>query len=137
VLAGGVLGAAARQAVEQALPTWAGHFPAATLVINLAGAFVLGALVAGLARLGPDSGVRRRVRLLAGTGFCGAFTTYSTLAVETVQLARHGAWSSAGLYLVVSAAGGLLAALAGITAGTAHAHRLARWLPVDPDPEEE
>ncbi|HLT20814.1 MAG TPA: fluoride efflux transporter CrcB [Thermomicrobiales bacterium] len=59
-------------------------FPAATLAINASGSFVL-ALVfwASAARLGPDA------RLLIGTGLLGAFTTYSTFSVETVQLVER------------------------------------------------
>lgn len=133
VMCGGVLGAAARQAIEQALPATRRGFPAATLLINLAGAFVLGVLLEALVRSGEDAGWRRRARLVGGTGFCGAFTTYSSLAVETVQLARHGVWSTAAAYLAVSVVGGLLAAAGGIVTGAAHARWTAALLPVDPD----
>lgn len=133
VMAGGALGAAAREAIEQAVPTANRGFPAATLVINLAGAFVLGVLLEALVRSGDDSGWRRKARLVAGTGFCGAFTTYSTLAVETVQLGRHGAWSIGVLYLATSAVGGLVAAVGGIALGAAHARWSTGVLPVDPD----
>ncbi|HET9690947.1 MAG TPA: CrcB family protein, partial [Acidimicrobiales bacterium] len=81
VVVGGFAGAGGREAVEQALPPSPGAFPVATFAINLAGAFVLGALLEALVRAGDDTGWRRRARLVAGTGFCGAFTTYSTLAV--------------------------------------------------------
>lgn len=133
VMAGGMLGAASREAIEQALPTPAYGFPTATLVINLAGAFVLGVLLEALVRTGDDVGWRRGARLVGGTGFCGAFTTYSTLAVETVQLARHGAWSIAGAYEAVSVVAGLVAAAAGIMVGAAHARWTTARLPVDPD----
>jgi CrcB protein len=133
VLCGGALGAASRYALSQAWPTPTGGFPVATMSINLSGSFILGLLLEALVRLGGDSGWRRSVRLFAGTGFCGAFTTYSTLAVETVQLGRHGAWGTGALYLAVSVAGGIVAATAGIAVGAAGAKMGTSSLPVDPD----
>lgn len=132
-MGGGLFGAASRDAIEQTWPAPGHGFPAATFVINLLGAFVLGALIEKLIRSGDDAGWRRRTRLIGGTGFCGAFTTYSTLAVESVQLARHGAWPTAVGYVAASVAGGLLAAAAGIGAGAAHHRSRSRALPVDPD----
>jgi CrcB protein len=51
---------------------------------------------------------------VAGTGFCGTFTTYSTFSYETVRLARSGARRAALATTVVSLAGGLAAAYAGL-----------------------
>jgi CrcB protein len=133
VMGGGVLGAAAREAVDQALPAARNGFPAATLLINLSGAFVLGALLEALVRSGDDAGWRRAVRLVGGTGFCGAFTTYSTLAVETVELARDGIWSTAGLYMAASLVGGLVAAVAGMVTGATRTRWTTAARPVDPD----
>jgi CrcB protein len=133
VVAGGVFGAAARESVNQALPTPAGGFPTATFLINLSGAFVLGLLLEALVRSGEDHGGRRRVRLVGGTGFCGAFTTYSTFAVELVQLGRHGTWSTAVVYLVASVVGGMVMAALGVTVAATHARWTVDQLPVDPD----
>lgn len=88
VAAGGVLGAIARYAIIEARPSSGRGFPTATFMTNLTGALILGVLLEGLARLGPDDGWRRSARLLVGTGICGAYTTYSTLAVDSVQLLR-------------------------------------------------
>lgn len=134
-MAGGVLGAAARDAVEQALATARDAFPTATFAINLSGAFALGLLLEALVRSGDDLGWRRKARLIGGTGFCGAFTTYSTLAVESVQLVRHGAWPTAFGYVVASFIGGLIFATLGIVAGATHARWSTTDLPVDPDIE--
>lgn len=137
VVVGGCFGAAAREAVEQALPTPAGGFPVATFAINLAGALVLGLLIEALVRAGDDRGWRRRVRLGVGTGFCGAFTTYSTFAVEATQLGRAGDVGTAVAYVVASVAGGLLMAAAGVwLAAAGVTRRPARAVPVDPDLEE-
>ncbi len=68
VFAGGCLGALARAGVNELLPV-----PWHTLLVNVLGAFILGAVVT------------RSPRFL-GTGFCGAFTTFSTMQVELLEL---------------------------------------------------
>lgn len=113
VFAGGVAGTAARYVAEEAIRPWGG-WPVATFLVNVIGAFVLGVLLEALTRRGPDQGGRRRLRLLVGTGFLGAFTTYSALAVETVLLARDGRLWLGAAYAAVSLALGLVAAAAGI-----------------------
>lgn len=130
--AGGLVGAAGRQAVEQALPAGPVGWPVATTMVNLAGAAVLGALLEGLAAGGPDAGWRRQARLLVGTGGCGAFTTWSTLAVEVDQLGRHGHPLLGAAYLGASTAGGLLAAAAGVA--VAARARAGRGRPPVPPP---
>ena len=114
VFAGGVVGTALRYLVENLLPHDAAGWPWATFLINLVGSFVLGCLLEGLARLGDDSGWRQRTRLCAGTGGCGAFTTYSTFALEAVQLGRHGHVATAVGYGVASVIGGVAMAWLGI-----------------------
>ena len=125
VFVGGFVGTIARYGVALHEPTTTGHWPVGTLGVNIAGAFILGALLEGLPRSGPDAGARQRARLLLGTGFCGALTTYSTLAVEADLLVREHRAALAGLYLAVSVLGGLLATIAGIAAATGH-HRWRR-----------
>lgn len=82
VAAGGAAGAVARFLVTKVS---AGHlgtaFPYSTLFVNVAGSLILGVIM-GLA-LGRAA-VPETVRLLVGVGFCGAFTTFSTFAVETL-----------------------------------------------------
>jgi CrcB protein len=137
VMVGGGAGAAARQALEAAVKSPHG-FPLATLIANLAGAFLLGVLLEALVRGGADSGWRRRARLLAATGFIGAFTTYSTFAVETDQLVRAGRWATAAAYLVATVLGGLVVAGAGIAAPDLLGRRRpAASLPIDPDVDRE
>lgn len=131
VAIGGFFGAAAREALEQAVHTSGGGFPLATFVINVSGAFLLGLVLEALARSGTDTGWRRRGRLLLGTGFLGAYTTYSTLAIETDQLFRTGHPGSGAWYAIASAAAGLVAAAAGIY--LAAARRGTEPLLIDPD----
>jgi fluoride exporter len=114
---GGVLGTAARYAVDQAVGPW-GVWPAATFLVNVVGAFLLGVLLESLVRLGPDVGARQRLRLLLGTGFLGAFTTYSALAVETDALVRDGYASVAVGYAVGTVVVGFLASTLGIWAAS-------------------
>ncbi len=113
VAAGGTFGTAARFALTEALPSWHG-VPVATFGVNVLGAFLLGVLLADLARRGRDGGARRAVRLLVGTGFLGGFTTYSSLAVDTDALVRSGQAGLAIGYAVTTVVIGALAAAAGI-----------------------
>lgn len=94
---GGAVGTALRVAVTPER-TPAG-FPAATLLINVVGAGLLGLLVARLSRR-PETERSARVRLLLGTGLLGGFTTYGALTVETVRLVQDGAALLATAYAV-------------------------------------
>ncbi|MCE1180398.1 MAG: CrcB family protein [Micrococcales bacterium] len=123
VFLGGSLGTAVRAALEGAFPARAGGWPWATFAINVTGAFLLGLLLETLARRGPDSGWRRQVRLGAGTGLLGGYTTYSTFAVETARLTTPLAMG----YAAGTAVLGCLAAAAG--------YAIARRRPSDPVPE--
>jgi fluoride exporter len=106
VAAGGAAGCLARYGVLTAVP-----LPlAGTLLVNLTGALALGLLLESLARRGD----RPLLRLAAGTGFLGAFTTYSTFAVEVDLLLRDGAAATAFGYAAASLVGGVLAVLAGV-----------------------
>jgi CrcB protein len=90
------------------------EFPWGTLLINVVGSFVLGAL------LGATSG-RPDAQLVAllGTGLCGGFTTFSSFAFETFRLAEDGSYVAATLNVVVSVAVGVAAAAAGWGLGAA------------------
>ena len=119
--AGGAVGTLARWAVSAQVPAAAG-WPLATLVVNLAGSFVLGLLLEALLRRGPETRGLRRWRLGLGTGFCGGFTTYSGFAVELDRLVSGGAPTTALAYAGTSLLGGLLA----VGLGVALAARAAR-----------
>jgi CrcB protein len=123
VAIGGALGTAARYGVSLALPTTTGHWPMGTFVVNMVGALILGVLLEGLARRGPDIDGRQHARLLVGTGFCGALTTFSTLAVESDLLVRsHNPGLALG-YAAGSLVGGFVATTVGIAAAVGH-HRV-------------
>jgi CrcB protein len=125
VFAGGVVGTAARYAVGELVRPW-GVFPAATFCVNVVGAFALGVLLEAVGRRGADVGVRQRLRLLGGVGFLGAFTTYSTLAVDVDVLLRDGHASVAVVYALASVVVGFAASTFGIWAAAAHHRGSAR-----------
>jgi CrcB protein len=108
VLAGGAAGTLARAGTAQALPAGPGGWPWATFVVNLAGTLLLAWLVTRLTETVPPA---RYVRLLLGTGFCGALTTFSTLQVETLRLAKDGHAGLAAAYAAASLAAGMLVAI--------------------------
>lgn len=126
VAVGGLIGTTLRYLVSLALPHTQDAWPASTVVVNLLGAFCLGLLTASLAELGPDAGRRRVVRLTLGVGLLGSFTTYSTLALDAVHLAEAARFGLAGWYVTLSVVGGLLAAGAGVVAGSRGTRRRRR-----------
>ncbi|PWJ55439.1 CrcB protein [Quadrisphaera granulorum] len=115
---GGALGAPARWALALNLQGASSGWPTATFLTNLAGAFALGLVVEALARLGPDTGARRGTRLAVGTGFLGAFTTYSSFALEVDGYLRAGNVALGAGYAAATVAGGLAAAAAGVAVGS-------------------
>lgn len=107
---GGFLGACARYGVYLLMARWVVHpFPAATLLINVVASLLAG-LLFGLAagRVVPAS-----VFLFAAMGFLGAFSTFSTWAVELDQLWRDGQWVFLIVNVVASLSLGLAAAAGG------------------------
>ena len=114
VFCGGCFGTLARYEIVERFPDHTAALPYGTLLINLLGAFLLGLLLESLTRRGKDRGTRQLIRLGVGTGFMGAFTTYSTLAVE-VSLLTKGGHTTLGLtYAALSVGGGLICSAAGI-----------------------
>jgi CrcB protein len=112
VAAGGAAGTALRYLVTSAAPSGAG-LPAAVLAINVLGAGLLGALLEVLTGSGPDAGTSRRIRLLMGTGVLGGFTTYSTLATDTLFLLGTSPALALGYAIATIVVGGA-ASIAGI-----------------------
>ena len=117
VFVGGCLGGAARYAVSRGWPAGSEFgFPWATLVINLSGAFALAVLVVAVVRRWHSVSWPRR---LFGTGFLGAWTTFSAVAVSTDRMLAHGHTGIAVAYLAASLLGGAACAAAGLAVGTA------------------
>jgi CrcB protein len=116
VCLGAALGAPARYLTDRAIQTRHDSvMPWGTLTVNVVGSLVLG-LLTGLA---AGSRIPEAVRLLVGTGFCGALTTYSTFSYETLRLFEDGARLYSLLNIAVSLTAGLGAAVVGYVVGLA------------------
>lgn len=113
VFLGGAIGAAGRLALELLLPWSKTGVPWAIVIANLGGAFLLGFLLTALARRGPETPAQRDVRLFAGTGMMGGFTTYSSFATDTATLLGTDPVLAVA-YGILGVVVGLLTAAAGI-----------------------
>lgn len=111
VTLGGAVGTGARYLLTLFIQQRAGPgFPVATLLINVTGSILLGFLMRYALEsttAGPE------VRLLLTTGFCGAYTTFSTYSYETARLVEDGEWRRAIAYTVLSVVLSLLGTFAG------------------------
>jgi CrcB protein len=105
----GAVGACGRVLVDAAFGDR--RFPVGILVVNVIGSFVLG-VVAGLVRY---HGLGNEARLVFGVGLCGAFTTFSTFALDVVRLAQEErSRRVSAAYLLTSVLGSLAAAAVGL-----------------------
>lgn len=118
IAAGGALGAPARYAIAQWIRVAPHGFPWATFWTNLSGAFVLGFFATFVVERLPPT---RYLRPFFAAGFLGSYTTFSTLAVETVLLIKSGRVVLGVGYTVASVVAGVALAYAGVV--------LARSLP--------
>jgi CrcB protein len=116
VFLGGVLGGGARYGIGLAAPPAADGFPWDIFAINVSGAFALSVVVVLVVEVFPPT---RYVRPALGTGFIGAFTTFSSLATAADHLLAHGHPMLAIVYTVGSLFGGLVAASFGLACGRA------------------
>lgn len=104
----GSAGAVARFLVDGAVKTrWPGKAPTGTMLINVTGSLLLGIFV-GLVIF---DGQPELWKTVAGTGFCGGYTTFSTASVETVRLVQNRAYRLAAV-----SSGGTLVACVGAAA---------------------
>ena len=110
------VGAPLRYLVDGAIAERAeGVFPWGTFVINASGSLVLGVLTG----LGLYHAFPKVPKVILGTGFCGAYTTFSTFTYETVELLEEGALNEAarnafGTLIVGAGAAALGLALAAL-----------------------
>ncbi len=107
---GGAAGALMRYGVGRAAQVGGMTFPTGTLVVNLSGAFVLGFLASFLLE---RTTMPPELRVALTVGVLGAYTTFSTFSLETVNLLNEGDWGLALLNVTVSVVGGVLLAWAG------------------------
>ena len=97
--AGGFIGAVLRYLIGL-IPVKEGFiFPVKTLIINVAGCFLI-ALITGIAL--KNSNLSPKMQLFLKTGICGGFTTFSTFALESVNLYNSGHIGLSILYVALS-----------------------------------
>lgn len=130
IAAGGALGTLARYGVERTLAVSGHSFPWPTFVVNVAGSFLLGVIITLVVERWPPT---RFVRPFAAIGFCGGFTTFSTMVVEAALRGQHGQIALAGGYLAASLVAGVAAAILGMA--TARGRFVRRGEPI-PDPDD-
>ncbi len=114
VFVGGGVGSLARWGLALALAPYAQTYPNGTLAANLFSCLVVGMIIglSGNAWWGSET-----AKLLLITGFCGGFSTFSTLIREVYYLFEGPGWSAALLYAVLSFVLGLVCLAGGIWLG--------------------
>jgi len=123
IAAGGALGAPARYGIAQLVHVAPHTFPWATFWTNISGSFALGVVMALVLERFPPT---RYVRPFVATGFLGAYTTYSTFAVEADLLVKDGRAGTGVAYAAATVVAGMAAVWGGILAARSLPHRTAR-----------
>jgi len=109
---GGAIGAAARHGVNITAPKLLGHgFPWGTMIVNIAGSFVMGVLIAMMALAWNAS---QEMRVFLTTGILGGFTTFSAFSLDFVALYERREYGWAFGYAGSSVVMSLIAVFAGL-----------------------
>ena len=114
------IGNVVNRKIAETHPKWSYYQGWHTAGINIVGSFVLGTL-AGIptvdiaAAQDHHHGITARTRLMAGVGFCGSFTTFSTFSVDVVAMLTKGDIARALSYMAVNNIGGVAAAACGFS----------------------
>jgi CrcB protein len=116
VAVGGAFGALARYGLDEWIGRRTGPFPWGIFVVNISGAFLIGLLVEVMEPRFEDV-VWLRTAVI--TGFLGAYTTFSTLSLDTYRLLDEGHIASALMNSVGSLALGVVAVWLGLKTGRA------------------
>ena len=110
IFLGGAAGSLLRVWLAQTVTSPAASWPWATFIVNVTGCFVLALIATHLRERPPES---PHWHPLLGTGFCGAYTTFSTMQLEALRMLDHDRFGLTFAYLIVSVAAGYLAIGAG------------------------
>lgn len=111
VAAGGAIGSGARYALSLAFPTPPGAFPVATLLANLIGCTLIGALMAAITEATTP---HRLLRPFFGIGLLGGFTTFSTYVFDVIDASTAGNGAVAVLYGLGTVLAALIAVITGL-----------------------
>ena len=115
VFLGGGIGAALRHGVNLASAQVFGiTFPWGTLIVNVLGSFLIGALAAYFAF--RDTGMAQHMRLFLATGILGGFTTFSAFSLDFAVLFERGEVGQGAAYVIASVGLSLLAIFLGLFA---------------------
>jgi CrcB protein len=117
---GGALGALLRDRVSGVLPHAAGQLPWSTLLVNVVGCALIGVFMAVITERAVS---HRLLRPFVGVGVLGGLTTFSTYAVDVVELVLAGRPRSALGYLART----VVAALAAVVLGVVGMRAVLRW----------
>ncbi|MBM3509266.1 MAG: fluoride efflux transporter CrcB [Alphaproteobacteria bacterium] len=110
---GSALGGMARFfCAEWAARLWGTGFPWGTLLVNVAGSFAVGVLIALVGPTGKPL-LGHHAQQFAAVGFLGGYTTFSAFSLQTLGLLRDGAWAKAGANVAASVALCLIAVAVG------------------------
>jgi fluoride exporter len=113
VALGGALGSIARYGISVVTARiWGSAFPWGTILINVAGSFII-SFFGTLTNIGGPLPAGPGLRIFVVVGFCGGFTTFSSFSLQTLELARGNEWLGAFGNVVLSVVLCLLAVAAG------------------------
>ena len=112
----GCFGALARYGLDGLVSRRTSAFPWGTFAVNVSGAFLLGFVVTVL---GERMAVGSWVRATLAIGFLGAYTTFSTLMLESYRLLETRSYALAGANILGSVVAGLVALYGGVVLGRA------------------
>lgn len=113
VALGGAIGASARHGLGLAVLRWSGpSFPLGTLLANVFGGLLMGLLVGWLLRAGPDNA--ETIRLFAGVGILGGFTTFSAFSLDAMRMLEMKAYGPFIGYVGVSVVLSIMAVAVGL-----------------------
>jgi CrcB protein len=116
VALGGAIGSMLRYLASSGVYLWLGRgFPYGTLTVNLLGSFLIGLMTEALILQRLTIALEYRTAIIAGV--MGGFTTFSSFSLETFYLLEQGQIGKAGLNIVASVFGCLLAVWAGLALG--------------------
>ncbi len=113
VAAGGALGSVLRYLLQNWVGAATGKdFPYGTMLVNIVGSFVMGAVIGWLARSAPQNA--ENIRLFVAVGVLGGFTTFSSFSLDAITLFEQGRLGAMSAYILASVICSLLGLLAGL-----------------------